>query len=83
MSELEDSHHENLDSQYALQIAFQTMKERCQNLQARLAAVEEENIRLRLECGNDDITIAERGKGDSENDVLALRVCNHLIIIDL
>lgn len=36
-------------SHFALQIALQTMKERCQLLQQRLSAVEEENVRLRIE----------------------------------
>ncbi|XP_011505545.1 PREDICTED: uncharacterized protein LOC105368263 [Ceratosolen solmsi marchali] len=36
----------NIESQCALQLAFQTMKERCQQLQARLSIVEEENIYL-------------------------------------
>lgn len=35
-------------SQHALQVAFETMKERCKQLQARLATVEEENTSLRL-----------------------------------
>ncbi len=41
--------HEELASNYALQVALQTMKERCQQLQARLSAVEEENYQLRTE----------------------------------
>ncbi|EZA48061.1 hypothetical protein DMN91_005961 [Ooceraea biroi] len=44
-------------SYYALLVAFKTMKERCQQLQARLAAVEEENLCLRLECGRDASTV--------------------------
>lgn len=40
---------EAIGSHYALQVALQTMKERCQHLQQRLAAVEEENLRLRIE----------------------------------
>ncbi|XP_063979666.1 protein spindle-F [Diachasmimorpha longicaudata] len=42
---------ESTASQHALQIAFQTMQERCQQLENRLAAVEEENVRLRVEKG--------------------------------
>ncbi|XP_046684319.1 protein spindle-F-like [Homalodisca vitripennis] len=36
-------------SLYALQVALQTMKERCQQLQQRLVVVEDENLRLRIE----------------------------------
>lgn len=38
---------------HALQIAFQTMQERCQQLQKRLTIVEEENMALRLERGSE------------------------------
>lgn len=41
--------HEELASNYALQVALQTMKERCQQLQARLSLVEEENLQLKIE----------------------------------
>ncbi|XP_015124808.1 protein spindle-F [Diachasma alloeum] len=44
---------ESTAAQHALQIAFQTMQERCQQLENRLAAVEEENVRLRVEKGTD------------------------------
>jgi len=40
---------EAVGSHFALQVALQTMKERCQHLQQRLTAVEEENLRLRIE----------------------------------
>lgn len=40
---------EELASNYALQVALQTMKERCQQLQARLSTVEEENLQLKIE----------------------------------
>lgn len=40
---------ETTASKYALQVALQTMKERCQQLQNRLTSVEEENLRLKLE----------------------------------
>lgn len=40
---------EAVGSHFALQVALQTMKERCQHLQQRLAAVEEENLNLRIE----------------------------------
>ncbi|XP_034942699.1 uncharacterized protein spn-F [Chelonus insularis] len=44
---------ENIAAQRALKIAFQTMQERCHQLENRLAAVEEENIRLRVEKGKE------------------------------
>lgn len=40
---------EELASNYALQVALQTMKERCQQLQARLSVVEEENLQLKID----------------------------------
>ncbi|PSN48691.1 hypothetical protein C0J52_13537 [Blattella germanica] len=40
---------EAVGSHYALQVALQTMKERCQHLQKRLGVVEQENLRLRIE----------------------------------
>lgn len=76
LSGIELPEDDNLESQYALRVAFQTMKERCQHLQARLAAVEEENVRLRLECGKDGSASAVRSELNSEEDeVLVLRVC--------
>lgn len=65
---------ENLHSQFALQVAFQTMKERCQHFQARLAAVEEENIRLRLECGKEVAAIAEKSRKDTKDEISILKV---------
>ncbi|XP_043482091.1 protein spindle-F [Leptopilina heterotoma] len=64
---------ENLHSQFALQVAFQTMKERCQHFQARLAAVEEENIRLRLECGKEVAAIAEKSRKDTKDEISILK----------
>lgn len=57
----------------ALLVAFETMKERCQRLQTRLAVVEKENIRLKLECGRDTTM-----KADNSNDESALQVCTKL-----
>uniref|UniRef100_A0A0C9RXC0 Ccdc92 protein n=2 Tax=Fopius arisanus TaxID=64838 RepID=A0A0C9RXC0_9HYME len=42
---------DSTSAEHALQIAFQTMQERCQQLENRLAAVEEENVRLKVEKG--------------------------------
>lgn len=43
------NNEEAVASQYALHVALQTMKERCQHLQQRLSSVEQENLRLRIE----------------------------------
>ncbi|GJQ72747.1 spn-F [Trypoxylus dichotomus] len=45
---------ENAGSRYALHVALQTLKERCQNLQQRLSLLEEENIALRVQCSKND-----------------------------
>lgn len=47
---------DNVAALRALQIAFQTMQERCHQLENRLAAVEEENIRLKIGKASDDCT---------------------------
>lgn len=38
-----------MSSNYALKLALQTMKERCQKLQKRLTCLEDENLQLRIE----------------------------------
>lgn len=53
-------------SRYALEVAFQTMKERCQRLQQRLAKVEEENSKLRVQKRKDDVVVGCRGHEDIE-----------------
>lgn len=40
-------------SNYALRVALQTMKERCQSMQQRLATVEDDNVELRKKLGVD------------------------------
>ncbi|XP_043286531.1 protein spindle-F [Venturia canescens] len=52
-------------AQHALQIAFQTMQERCQQLQKRLTIVEEENMGLRIERG---VEKSDNFKRDISND---------------
>jgi len=59
---------EAVGSHFALQVALQTMKERCQHLQQRLTAVEEENLRLRIEN--------RRRRSDSAGTVLADTLTN-------
>ena len=57
------------ESKYALQIAFQTMKERCQHLQSRLLTVEEENTALRQQCEIIN-TITMISGGDEKNNII-------------
>jgi len=59
---------EAVGSHFALQVALQTMKERCQHLQQRLTAVEEENLRLRIEN--------RRRRSDSAGTVIADTLTN-------
>lgn len=59
---------------YALQVALQTMKERCIQLQRRVSSMEEENRRVRdgsayLNASNQ----GQSGQADCNNDVLSLR----------
>lgn len=63
---------EAVGSHFALQVALQTMKERCQHLQQRLTAVEEENLRLRIEnrrrrSDSAGTVIADTSTNDSED----------------
>ncbi|XP_008210207.1 protein spindle-F isoform X1 [Nasonia vitripennis] len=64
-------------SEYALQVAFQTMKERCQLLQARLVIVEEENISLRLKYENNQSVDPVKINGINENSII-LRHQEHI-----
>lgn len=66
----ENLENDNFGSYHALLIAFKTMKERCQLLQTRLAAVEEENLCLRLECGKDMSTAVVRVSGNNDKAVI-------------
>lgn len=78
MNDMEQS--DNLDSEkhgnyYALLVAFKTMNERCQQLETRLATVEEENMCLRLECTKNES--ADIMKVDDNEKAIAqtLKVC--------
>lgn len=62
------------ESYYALFVAFETMKERCQRLQTRLAAVEKENMRFRLECGRDTSTAIVKADNSSEESTLQEKI---------
>ncbi|XP_054281030.1 protein spindle-F-like [Macrosteles quadrilineatus] len=57
-------------SYYALQVALQTMKERCQQLQLRLSAVEDENLRLRIEKQRVSSSVV---KEDSKGEISVLQ----------
>ncbi|KAG8238997.1 hypothetical protein J437_LFUL005054 [Ladona fulva] len=48
-------------SHFALQVALQTMKERCQRLQQRLSFLEEENSRLKLSKSNGENNLESDG----------------------
>lgn len=66
-----------LASHYALHVALQTMKERCQSLQQRLLLVEEDNLNLRLKLGSDLPLIgndASTQNGRNEMEMLTERV---------
>lgn len=60
------SNQDIVGSRYALEVAFQTMKERCQRLQQRLAKVEDENSNLRLQKRKDDVGVNSRGYEEME-----------------
>ncbi|XP_046493236.1 protein spindle-F isoform X1 [Neodiprion pinetum] len=63
MSEISD---ENFGSQYALQVALQTMKERCQQFQKRLDIAERENASLRVKCYRESSTAMLPATGDNQ-----------------
>ncbi|XP_062534433.1 protein spindle-F-like [Armigeres subalbatus] len=64
-------------SHYALHVALQTMKERCQNLQKRLDALEEENLALRMSqtsLVSQEITNERRVSNQTEMEVMREKV---------
>lgn len=65
-------------SHYALHVALQTMKERCQNLQKRLSALEEENLSLRMSQSSlalqETTPIERRVSNQTELEVLREKV---------
>ncbi|KAI4493833.1 hypothetical protein M0804_002009 [Polistes exclamans] len=69
----ENSENDHVESYHALLIAFKTMKERCQQLQTRLAVVEEENLCLRLECGKDMSTAIIKVNGNDKAVIQTLQ----------
>lgn len=46
---------ESLGAQYAIQIAVQTLRDRCKSLQHRVAVLEEENMGLRVQCSRNQV----------------------------
>ena len=58
-------------SQHALQIALQTLKERCHDLQDRLGRLEDENISLRVKC----TLVESRDCSLNEIDELKMKIC--------
>lgn len=59
-------------SRYALQVALQTMKERCKHFQDRLSAVEEENLKLHLERLNYNVNESKSDTARLEEEVAQL-----------
>lgn len=55
-------------AQYALQVAFQTLKERCQQFQQRIALLEEENLSLRTRQSKDDSSVDSLSEIDALKD---------------
>ena len=70
MEQSENSNNEKCGSYYALLVAFKTMNERCQQLETRLAIVEEENMCLRLECGKDESAAITKTADNSEKTIV-------------
>lgn len=73
MNDVENAENDTFGSYCALLVAFKTMKERCQQLQTRLVAVEEENMCLRLECGR-EMAVVKVDKSD-RSALQTLQVC--------
>lgn len=72
---LESTVDDTSGAQQALQIAFQTMQERCQQLQKRLSTVEEENMTLRVERGVDKSEkLTRHNANDESSDAQSLQV---------
>ncbi|KAK7872187.1 hypothetical protein R5R35_001748 [Gryllus longicercus] len=55
-------------SHFALQVALQTMKERCQQLQQRLIAVEGENLSLRVELEKTNVKLTGSDKQEDDGN---------------
>ncbi|XP_018319258.1 protein spindle-F [Agrilus planipennis] len=57
---------ESIGSQYALQVALHTLKERCQHFQERLTQLEDENVKLRMKINSSEedncSSVSEIGK---------------------
>lgn len=76
MSDVENPENDIFGSYYALLVAFKTMKERCQQLQIRMAAVEAENVCLRLQCGKDLSSAIVKVEDSGDKSALQmLQVC--------
>lgn len=70
MEQLENPETGKLSSYYALLVAFKSMNERCGQLERRLVSVEEENMRLRLECGKVRSAATTETTGDNEEKIV-------------
>lgn len=74
MNDVENVENDTFGSYCALLVAFKTMKERCQQLQTRLAAVEEENMCHRLECGRSMSTAVVKADKSDRSALQILQV---------
>lgn len=71
---------EGQGSQYAIQIAFHTLRDRCKTLQQHIALLEEENVNLRIQCSRHE----ESKHSLNELDYLRAQVCKqHNVIITI
>lgn len=76
-------------SHFALKLAFQTMKERCQKLQKRLTCLEDENLQLRIERHSVPALVKKEPKNEStvlQNQVEELKrqtslLCHHIHMV--
>ncbi|XP_003704166.1 C2H2-type zinc binding domain-containing protein spindle-F [Megachile rotundata] len=70
MEQSENSYDKKRSTCYALYFAFKTLNERCQQLETRLATVEEENKCLRLKCGKDECAAITKVNDSDENTIV-------------
>ncbi|XP_017796291.1 PREDICTED: uncharacterized protein LOC108577625 [Habropoda laboriosa] len=69
MEQSENLDNDKFSNYYALLVAFKTMNERCQQLEARLSTVEEENMCLRLEVGKYESAAITKPNDNNEETI--------------
>lgn len=77
---MSQSSEENFGSQYALQIALQTMKERCQQFQKRLAIAEKENASLRIRREKESSIATPSSSIQNQNDEVQILTVRRIAI---